>query len=70
VPRPVGAQLVVLLDGDQVSLLRDRRIGSDNEHRPFSWTSDGKPHWIRIDVRGADGKLILLGNPIYLGRKD
>ncbi|MDB5754107.1 MAG: hypothetical protein JWR56_535, partial [Massilia sp.] len=66
----VGAQFVVLLDGDQVSLLPDRRVGSDDEHRPFSWTSDGKPHWIRIDVRGAEGKLILLGNPIYLGRKD
>lgn len=28
--------------------------------------SDGKPGWIRVDVRGPDGKLWLVGNPIYL----
>lgn len=27
---------------------------------------DGHPHWLRADVRSADGKLLLLGNPIYL----
>ncbi|MBM0107734.1 CehA/McbA family metallohydrolase [Steroidobacter sp. S1-65] len=32
----------------------------------FEETSDGKSHWIRIDVRDADGKLALIGNPIYL----
>jgi len=34
--------------------------------REFSWPSDGKRHWLRVDVRDAAGKLILLGNPIYL----
>lgn len=32
----------------------------------FEETSDGQRHWIRIDVRDADGKLALIGNPIYL----
>jgi hypothetical protein len=27
---------------------------------------DGKPHWIRVDVRDNNGKTILLGNPIYI----
>ena len=34
--------------------------------RDLVFTSDGKPGWLRIDVRGQDGKLWLLGNPIYL----
>jgi hypothetical protein len=32
----------------------------------FKETSDGKRHWIRIDVRDADGNLALIGNPIYV----
>ncbi|MGE7139386.1 CehA/McbA family metallohydrolase [Luteibacter sp. NPDC031894] len=32
----------------------------------FDWTSDGKPHWLRVDVRSPEGKLLILGNPIYV----
>jgi hypothetical protein len=32
----------------------------------FDESFDGKHHWIRIDVRDAEGKLALLGNPIYV----
>ncbi|ODT88175.1 CehA/McbA family metallohydrolase [Phenylobacterium sp. SCN 70-31] len=28
--------------------------------------ADGRPHWLRADVRGPDGKLWLIGNPVYL----
>ena len=28
--------------------------------------ADGAARWLRIDVLGPDGKLILLGNPVYL----
>jgi hypothetical protein len=38
--------------GDQTSLL--------------SWVSDGKRHWFRAEVAGPDGKLWLLGNPVYV----
>jgi hypothetical protein len=38
----------------------------DDETRTFEVASDGKPTWLRIDVRGPDGKLWLLGNPVYL----
>lgn len=61
-----GAEVQVLLDGAPVALLKDSRVGAEDRSLEFAWTGDGKPHWIRIDVRGADGKLILLGNPIYL----
>ncbi|MDY7525185.1 CehA/McbA family metallohydrolase [Sphingomonas sp. 10B4] len=30
------------------------------------WHSDGGAHWIRVDVRDADGRLLLVGNPIYI----
>lgn len=34
--------------------------------RTFDLIADGKSHWLRADVRSADGKILLLGNPIYL----
>jgi hypothetical protein len=30
------------------------------------YQSDGKRHWFRINIRSAEGKLLILGNPIYL----
>lgn len=60
------------MTGGTVEIIRDgkttRRTGIPAAKHSWSFdeTSDGKPHWIRIDVRDADGKLALLGNPIYL----
>lgn len=39
---------------------------SDGETRTLQMTADGAKGWLRIDVRGPDGRLWLLGNPIYL----
>ena len=39
---------------------------SGDMHRTFDVIADGHRHWLRADVRSADGKLLLLGNPIYL----
>jgi len=39
---------------------------SDDVHRTFDLIADGHRHWLRADVRSAEGKLLLLGNPIYL----
>lgn len=36
------------------------------ETRTFQVEADGARGWLRADVRGPDGKLWLLGNPIYL----
>ena len=33
---------------------------------PISWRSDGKAHWIRADARDDRGRLLLIGNPIYV----
>ncbi|MGN6377265.1 MAG: CehA/McbA family metallohydrolase [Sphingomonas sp.] len=44
------------------------RVAFDADHPPAlpSWQSDGKAHWVRADVRDARGRLVLIGNPIYI----
>ena len=66
VARVQGGTVDVLLDGVAVPLLADRGVAADEVMREFTWRSDGKRHWLRVDVRDAAGKLALLGNPIYL----
>lgn len=43
-----------------------RPIGGDDASFRFVRRSDGRRHWVRVDVRGDDGRLWLLGNPIYV----
>src|SRR5262249_9612003 len=54
----VPSDAVVTWAGDRAKLLN----GSD-------LIADGHRHWLRADVHSADGKLLLLGNPIYLVAK-
>jgi len=44
-------------------------LGGEDTRHTFELIADGLPHWLRADVRAADGKLLLLGNPIYLRGK-
>jgi len=30
------------------------------------WRSDGRAHWIRAEIRSDQGRLLLIGNPIYI----
>jgi hypothetical protein len=32
----------------------------------FDYRSDGKRHWFRVNVRATDGRMLILGNPIYV----
>jgi predicted metal-dependent phosphoesterase TrpH len=63
-----GAMLRVTDNGRQIQPLRDAAIAGDNAQLAFDYASDGKPHWIRADVVNTEGKLLLLGNPVYLNR--
>jgi hypothetical protein len=65
VTHAAGASLSIAGDGPKPNLA-DATLPGDDETRAFEVMSDGQRHWLRIDVRGADGKLQLLGNPIYL----
>jgi len=66
-----GARLRVTDNGREIRPLGDdsgaARAG-DEAQLAFSYPSDGKPHWLRVDVVNAEGKLLLLGNPVYLNR--
>ncbi|MGZ6020906.1 MAG: CehA/McbA family metallohydrolase, partial [Phenylobacterium sp.] len=64
-----GGGLVRLAgDGAKLADRSEAPLAGDDEAVTFHLTSDGARHWIRADVRGPDGKLWLLGNPIYLNR--
>ncbi len=63
---PAGAVLALAGDGAKLAKLGDPQIGSAEGRKAFELTADGGAHWLRVDLRDADGKLLLIGNPIYL----
>jgi hypothetical protein len=65
VTHAAGAALSLAGDGPRPRLA-DAALASDDETRSFEIVGDGRRHWLRVDVRGPDGNLWLLGNPIYL----
>ena len=63
----VANGLVVLtVDGKGLPLSSDVSIVNQDQTKELAWTSDGKRHWIRVDVIGPESKLWLLGNPVYI----
>jgi len=64
VAHAAGGSLSLAGDGPKPKLA-DAALAGDDEIRSFEVESDGRRHWLRVDVRGPDGKLWLLGNPIY-----
>lgn len=58
-------RLVVIVDGREDARL-GREIAGNGKPLTFAWTGDGRRHWIRADVRDAQGRLLLVGNPIYI----
>lgn len=63
VARVPGGSIEVIRDG---VVVRRSRVAGDEQSLSFEEIGDGKRHWVRIDVRDPDGKLVLIGNPIYL----
>lgn len=62
----VNAHPEVIRDDEVTTLLGASPVHENDETRSFDYQSDGRRHWLRINVRSADGKLLILGNPIYL----
>lgn len=69
------------VQGGKVALLQDGRAMQDGQEMrstapleaantgqdfQYAWTGDGHRHWFRAQVTGPDGKLWLLGNPVYV----
>ena len=56
----------LLLDGHESADLAPMPVGGSDATLHAKWTSDGKRHWIRAEVRDMQGKVLVIGNPIYL----
>ncbi len=60
------ATIHLFVDGRETPALGPLSTGTGDETLPFSWTSDGARHWLRAEVRDANGSLMLVSNPIYI----
>ena len=60
-------QLRFFLDGIQSTVLPPLAVSSANEVLHARWQADGDRHWIRVEVHDDQDRLILFGNPIYIG---
>ena len=61
-----GGNIEVIEDGGTIRPLQDPNVTQPDQSFSFHWTSDPGRHWFRINVRDNDGKLWLVGNPIYI----
>jgi hypothetical protein len=61
-----GSRIEVIEDGRVVPLLADPSLRQHNESKRFQIQGDGARHWLRVNVRSPEGRLLMAGNPIYL----
>jgi hypothetical protein len=62
-----GARIDVVMDGRRAVALGEAVIDGDDASLSFTLPGDGARHWLRADVRSADGaRTLMIGNPIYL----
>jgi hypothetical protein len=62
----VGANIEVVQDGRTIRPLPSSQVMQPDQLFSFEWTSDPGRHWFRVNARDPDGKLWLVGNPIYV----
>lgn len=61
-----GDHVEIIVDGQPIQPQADLMIHDAHQSISFDWPSDGKRHWLRANVRGAKGELLMVGNPIYI----
>lgn len=61
-----GGSISLAGDGAKLATLADPKLTAADQTVVFELTADGARRWLRVDVRSLQGKLVLLGNPIYL----
>lgn len=61
-----GARLELVEDGKAIQTAAPAAGPDASESVDASWTSDGGRHWFLAQVIGPEGKLWLLGNPVYV----
>lgn len=60
-----GGRMETLVDGAPSPVL-SRDIRGESVNLTLDWVSGGARSWLRVDVRDASGRLVLIGNPIFL----
>ena len=65
-----GGKLLWIEDGQDLVSTAATTISVSSSVQALPWTSDGKRHWFRAQVARPDGKLWLIGNPIYVNWDD
>jgi hypothetical protein len=66
VTAPAGGAIEIIEDGKIIHPGTDLALHLARQSVSFDWTSDGKRHWLRANVRGAARQPLLVGNPIYI----
>jgi hypothetical protein len=62
-----GGLLDIVMDGRHGAALEGALIDGADAILTFTLPGDGARHWLRADVRSADGeRTLVIGNPIYL----
>lgn len=61
-----GGRIELVEDGKPMPRAGDSEEHKTGETAQTTWTSDGGRHWFLARVLGPDGKLWLLGNPVYV----
>lgn len=56
----------LFLDGHEIAALPPLAVPGNDERVSATWTSDGARHWLRAEVRDANGSLMLISSPIYI----
>jgi len=59
------ATIHLFLDGQERPVLPPLATGIGNETLASSWISDGNRHWIRAEVRDANGSLMFLQSDLH-----
>lgn len=62
-----GGSVRILIDGEPSPELATLPVPTADANLHASWSADGRRHYLRAEVRDAEDRLLLLGNPIYIG---
>jgi hypothetical protein len=60
-----GGKLEFIVDG-KIDPALGRELHSDDEKVQVKWMPGGDRHPVYVKVRDKDGKLVLVGNPVYI----
>ncbi|CAN5472736.1 CehA/McbA family metallohydrolase [soil metagenome] len=61
-----GAHPEIIEDGQPTGLLPTTALSGTDSTQSFDIPSDGRRHWLRVNIRSNTGILLLVGNPIFL----